>query len=116
MTVEDFTSLDLPVDASNQLYVESGLEWLQANTTLEFDLADVETIKSLPASARLFLVKYCEICDRASGVASETVGPMSKTFSTDSIEKQTGSLARQLLKQWLKPNVTFIPCRRRWKQ
>ncbi len=53
MTSDEFRNLDLPVENSDQLYAESGLEWLRDNT-LEVDLADPETIKSLPASARLF--------------------------------------------------------------
>lgn len=114
MTPEEFRWLNLPVEESDQLYVESGLEWLRDNTTLEIDLADVETIKNLPGSARLFLVKYCELLSRDTGITSETVGPMSQSFSSDSIAKQTANLARQILKPWLKPGVTFIPCRRRW--
>ena len=115
MTLEEFKALTLPVEDSDQLYVESGLEWLQDNTTLEMDLADPETIKQLPASARLFLVKYCEVLNRETGITSETVGPMSQSFSSDSVAKQTANLAKQFLKPWLKPEVMFIPCRRRWR-
>lgn len=115
MTAEEFKGLDLSVPDSAQLYVESGLEWLRDNTTLNVDLADVETIKALPSSARLFLVKFSEICSRDIGVTSEGVGPMSQSFTTDSVAKQTVALARQLLKAWLRSNVQFIPCQRRWR-
>lgn len=114
MTSEEFVSLTLPVEADDQLFVESGLEWLRDNTTLRLDLNDTESIKALPSSARLFLVKFCEICRRDPGIASEGVGPMSQSFTVDSVEKQTTALARQLLKTYLKPNVRFIPCTRRW--
>lgn len=114
MTAEEFKSLGLPVEAEAQLYVESGLEWLQDNTTLNMDLKDLESIKALPSSARLFLVKFCEICTRDIGVTGESVGPMSQNFTTDSVSKQTMALARQLLKTYLKSNVKFIPCARRW--
>lgn len=114
MKAEDFRELKLPVEESFQLYVESGLEWLQDNTTLKFDTTDMESIKSLPSSARLFLVKFCEVCSQDPGVISESVGPMSQSFTTDSVAKQTMALARQLLKAYLKPNVKFIPCARRW--
>lgn len=114
MTTEEFMSLHLPLAVSDQLYVESALEWLKNNTNLEFDMNNIETIKALPSSARLFLVKFCEICNRDMGVSSESVGPMSQSFTTDSLTKQTMSLARQLLKAYLKPNVHFIPCTRRW--
>jgi len=115
MTAEEFKEIDLPVPPSSQLYVESGLEWLRENTTLEFDITDVESIKALPSSARLFLLKFCEICERDTGITSESVGPMSQSFTTDSVTKQTGALARQLLKAWLRSNVQFIPCQRRWR-
>ena len=115
MTLEEFRELNLPVEDSDQLYVESGLEWLRDNTTLEMDLADLEAIKQLPASARLFLVKYCELLNRDMGIISENVGPMTQSFSSDSVTKQAANLAKQILKPWLKPEVTFIPCRRRWR-
>ena len=115
MTAEEFKSLGLPVPDSAQLYVEAGLEWLRDNTTLNADFADMETIKALPSSARLFLVKFCEICERDPGITSESVGPMSQSFTADSVAKQTAALARQLLKAWLRSNVQFIPCQRRWR-
>lgn len=114
MTAEEYKSLGLPVPASAQLYVEAGLEWLQDNTLLEFDITDMESIKALPSSARLFLVKFSEICKRDNGVTGESVGPMSQSFTTDSVSKQTAALGRQLLKHYLKPNVKFLPCKRRW--
>lgn len=115
MTEEEFKSLNLPVPASSRLYVESGLEWLQDHTTLPFCINDIESIKALPSSARLFLVKFCDICGRDIGVTSESVGSMSQSFTTDSIKKQTAALAQQLLQRYLKPNVEFIPCIRRWR-
>ncbi len=114
MTEEEFKDLSLPVPVSSLLYVESGLEWLRDNTNLKFDITDMESIKALPSSARLFLVKFSEICERDIGVTSESVGPMSQSFSADSVASQTSALARQLLKPYLKPTVTFIPCMRRW--
>lgn len=115
MMAEEFKGLGLPVANSDQLYVESGLEWLRDNTKLEIDLTDTESIKALPPSARLFLVKFCEVCGRDAGVTGESVGPMSQSFTTDSVAKQTAALARQLLRPYLKPNVEFIPCSRRWR-
>lgn len=115
MTAEEFKGLGLPVPESARLYVEAGLEWLRDNTVLEFDMDNMESIKALPSSARLFLVKFCELCERDNGVTGESVGPMSQSFTTDPVSKQTATLARQLLRPYLKPNVTFIPCKRRWR-
>lgn len=114
MTAEEFISLHLPMEAAAQLYAESGLEWLRDNTTLNLDLADMESLKVLPAAARLFLVKFCEVSEKDVSVASEGVGPLSHSFSTADSASQINSLARQLLKPYLKPTVTFIPCMRRW--
>lgn len=115
MTAKEFEGLGLPLQAPSQMLVESGLEWLRDNTTLEFDIMDMESVKALPSSARLFLVKFSEICSRDTGVTGESIGPMSQDFTTDSVERQTMSLARQLLKAYLKPGVKFIPCKRRWR-
>lgn len=115
MTAEEFASLNLPVPASSQLYVEAGLEWLRDNTTLNLDPVDIESVKALPSSARLFLVKFCEVCSQDIRVTGESVGPMSQSFTTDSVSRQTAALARQLLKAWLKSDVRFLPCTRRWR-
>lgn len=115
MTTEEFKSLALPLDADEQLYAESGIEWLRDNTTLEFDIADMESIKALPAAARLFLVKFCEVSEKDVSVASEGVGPLSQSFTSTDVAGQVKSLARQLLRPYLKPGVVFIPCTRRWR-
>lgn len=114
MTAEEFKSLGLPVEADKQLYAESGLEWLRDNTTLEIDLTDAESLKALPAAARLFIVKFCEVSEKDISVAGESLGPLSQSFSTADSARQINSLARQLLKPYMKTNVTFIPCKRRW--
>lgn len=114
MTAEELKELGLPIKESDKLYVESALEWLYDNTTLAFALDDIESIKALPSGAKLFLVKFCEIGNRKIGVTSETVGPMSRNFSSAASDKLILNLARQFLKSYLKPNVTFIPCQRRW--
>lgn len=114
MTAEEFKSLGLLVESDAQLYIEAGLEWLRDNTTLEVDITDMESIKALPSSARLFLVKFCEIYSRDIGITSESVGSMSQSFTSESMAGRTLDLARQLLKAWLKPGVRFIPCQRRW--
>ena len=77
------------------------------NTTLEVDLADPETIKSLPASARIFLVKYCELLGRDLGVTSETVGPMSQSFSSDSVSKQTADTRKADFKTMVETRGDF---------
>lgn len=114
MTIDEFKSLGLPVEDSAQLYVEAGLEWLRDNTTLKLNITDMESIKALPSSARLFLVRFSELSAQDINVASETMGPMSQSFVTGNWSARVGDLAKQLLKPYLKPNVRFIPCPQRW--
>lgn len=117
MTLDQMIQLGLPVENSeaNLMMVNAGIDWLGENTTLEVTEYDFGKIKSLPSSAKLFLCKFCEVYQRDPGIASETVGPMSQSFVTDSTAQQITALARQLLKPWLKSGVQFIPCRRRWR-
>lgn len=117
MTLDQMMGLGLPIECNegNLMMVNAGIAWLGENTTLEVTEYDYGKIRSLPSSARLFLCKFCEVYSREAGVASEGVGPMSQAFTTDSVEKQVMALARQLLGLYLKPNVRFIPCTRRWR-
>lgn len=116
MTMDELMYLGLPIQNSEMslLYVNSALNWLADNTTLEVAEDDFEKINALPSSAKLFLVKFCEVSGRDVSVTSETVGPMSQSFSSTGSDRLIMNLARQLLKAYLKPNVTFIPCKRRW--
>lgn len=116
MTMDELMELKLPVpnNEMNLLFVNSALNWLADNTTLDVTENDFEKINALPSSAKLFLVKFCEVAERSAGVASETVGPMSQSFSGTGSDQLVMGLARQLLKAYLEPNVKFIPCRRRW--
>lgn len=115
MTKTAFLALGLPVLESDQLYVESGLEWLQNNTTLKFTVEDVDSLKNLPSAAKLFLAKFCEVAKRDVTLASETVGPLSKSYANTGYDRQVFLLARQLLRAYLLPSVQFIPCERRWR-
>ncbi len=117
MTIDQMAELGLPIECTpeNLMMVNAGVGWLGENTTLEVTEYDFGRIKSLPSGVKLFLCRFCGLCSREPGVTSEGAGPMSQSFSTDSIEKQTMDLARQLLRPYLKPNVRFIPCTRRWR-
>ncbi len=115
MTKAALQALGLPLQESDQLYIESGLEWLQNHTTLEFTMEDVDSLENLPSAAKLFLVKFCEVAKRDVTVSSETVGPLSKSYTNTGSDRQVFSLARQLLREYLLPSVRFIPCERRWR-
>lgn len=116
MTMEELSCLGLPIPGNelNLLYVNSALDWLAGHTTLDVAGDDFGKVAALPSCAKLFLVKFCEVSGRDVSVASEAVGPMSQSFSSAGSDKLVMGLARQLLKAYLKPNVQFIPCKRRW--
>lgn len=116
MTMDELVRLGLPVQNSeeNLLYINSALNWLSDHTTLEVSESDYETVASLPSGAKLFLVKFCEVSGKDISVASETVGPMAQSFSGMGSDRLVMNLARQLVRTYLKPNVRFIPCKRRW--
>ena len=81
MTEEQVRNLNLgftSVDARTVLMVESAIEWVNTNTTLNLSLGDQAT--GLPASVKLFINKYVEIMDRSAGVSSESVGGLSQSF------------------------------------
>ena len=97
------------------LLAEAALEWMREHTTLEFDKADPESIKALPACAKLFVVKHAEIMRRASGMISQSIEGMSMTFdSSGDVNDSVMALAKTLLSGYLKSQVRFFPAQRRW--
>lgn len=117
MTLEELQQLELPIKANSKtlLYINSTLEWLEEHTTLEFDKNSIESVQALPANAKLFLVKCTEIISRNEDVTSESIAGMSKSYSEKSVETLMLNSAKQLLRKYLKPNVKYYPCRRRWR-
>lgn len=114
MTVSELTALGLPLDMEDgvtALAVESGLKWIEQNTTFPMDLT-----KDLPASVKLFLVKYVELFANDCTVSSESLGGMSQSFSYGT---QFAYLLRQyasdLLSEWFKGGGSFTPATSRWK-
>lgn len=119
MDVEQVKSLNLgidPVDARTVLIIESGLEWILNNTTLEFDITNIEEIKALPSSVKLFLIKFLDVNDISAGVASESIESLSQSFKTDRTEDLIWDYAYQLLYPYLKSRVRFVAAEKRWKE
>ncbi len=113
---EELKELELNLSEQDKLYLESALEWLKENTTLDFEITKIESIKALPSGAKLFLVKYCEISKRDITISSESVGgTLSQSFFDKDGNKSIESYARQMLRKYLKPTVTFYSCFKRWK-
>lgn len=118
MTKEEWQTVGIPlaqVDETTVLYLESGLEWLLYNTTLEFEQNNVEQIAALPSSVKLFLLQFIELSEKNSQVISESINGLSQSFSTKSKQVLIKELANELLKPILKSNVKFYPCKSRWR-
>lgn len=110
------------VSANDGLYFFSVIDWLRQNTDFAFSDDVVESdIVSLPASAKLFIVKYIQMLKNGildgSNVTSESIGGMSKSYGTtaEGLNK-LWLLARQLLgKHFLGGWVTNIGTYSRWQ-
>lgn len=107
--------LNLPSDAQTLLMVESGLQWVLDNTTLEFDINNEGQLKAVPAQVRLFVLKFVETMSISAGVASESIEGLSQSFSTGDKAALLWDIAASLLGKWLVSPVKFIPAQRRWE-
>lgn len=112
ITLEQFKELGIAV--SNELIGNAALEYIADNTNLTVDLEDVETVKALPFSARLFVQKYGEVASASSTVASESIEGLSLSFKQGDKADIINDLANTYLNKWLKGKITFIPATRRW--
>jgi hypothetical protein len=118
MTSQQIELLQLGIPKANDrvtLIVESGLEWVKENTTLDFDITKDEDLKALPSCVRLFLMKFYEINGVTAGVASESIEGLSQSFRSDSADSLIWSLAEELLGSYLKSRVRFVTAQNRWE-
>lgn len=118
MTVEELQTLGIPLASYadiDVLYVESALDWILQNTTLQFDKSDLEAIKSLPAGAKLFIVKYREIMAYSAGTTSESVDGLSQSFSDAIKGAKLREYASELMGEYIS-QIRFTPARKRWDE
>ena len=104
-----------PIDDRNCLIVESAIEWIKTNTTLEFDIENEENLKALPSCVRLFIVKFFDVNMLSVGVASESIEDMSQSFDTGGKTAMIWQFAGELLYPYLKSRVRFVAAAKRWK-
>ena len=118
MTIEELESLNLPIEANVEtvLYIEAAIDWLIANTTLEIDKADiVPSVAGLPAGAKLLLTRYYDVmATGGNGIASESIGGMSQSFTTDSKSSLLWQLASELISPYIKGQVHSVPNVSKW--
>lgn len=119
MTKEQAASLNLgiePINAKTCLIIESALNWVLNNTTLKFDINDIEKLKALPPQVRLFVCEYNEVMSISAGVLSENIEGLSQSFKSDSKKAQIWEIAESLFPDdWLVSPVGFVPATNRWQ-
>lgn len=105
----------LPIDTNNAetaVMVEAALDWVERNTTLV-----INRESELPSNVKLFVVKFCDLMGQTAGVASESLGGMSQSFSVSA--GGTGlllsDLAKQLFGSAYKGRNRFVSAVNRWK-
>lgn len=117
MTAQQIDLLHLgiaPIDDRAILIVESGLEWVKNNTTLEFDMNKDEDLTALPSAVKLFLVKFFDVQMMNTGVTSQSIEGLSMSFDTGDKSAMIWQFATELLSPYLKCGISFIPAQRRW--
>lgn len=118
MKAEELIAAGIPLSGNNamdQLRAEAALDWMAESTTLTFDKADAESIKALPACAKLFVVKFCETMRLKSGVTSQSIEGMSQSFDVSGgTDDLIMALAKSLLGNYLKSQVKVFQAKRRW--
>ena len=112
ITLEQFKENGIAV--SKELEGNAALEYIARNTTLTVDLEDVETVKALPFSAKLFVQKYEEVVSTSSTIAGESIEGLSLTFKQGNKADMINDLANTYLDEWLKGKITFVPATKRW--
>lgn len=118
MTIEELKTLGIPLaryEEIDVLYVESALQWIKDNTTLEFDLSNPETITALPSGAKLFVVKFRELMNLPIGVTSESVDGLSQSFTDATKKSELLEWAYELLGSYMKSGISFVPAQPRWE-
>ena len=103
-----------PIDDRVILIVESALDWIKENTTLEFDTSSDEDLKALPSCVRLFIVKFFDVQMLSVGVASESIEGLSQSFDTGDKSAMIWQLANELLAPYLKSRVRFVTATKKW--
>lgn len=105
---------NLPLDINDSetaIMVDAALNWVTENTTLKID-PDNE----LPSNVKLFVIKYCDLLAPTLGVASESLGGMSQSFSiSGGAGFLLADLASQLFGEAYKGRNRFVTAQNRWK-
>lgn len=113
MTANDFIRAGIPIDDTSTalLCAESAIDWIELNTIIDVDRTN---LSSLPAGAKMFIVKYGEIMSNNATVASESLGGMSQSYNTAARNSLLYDTALSLLENYMKSLVEFTASQSRW--
>lgn len=117
MTAEQVQNLNLgiaPIGTREVIIVESALEWIKDNTTLDFDMNNDDDLKALKSCVKLFVVKFFDINMLSAGVASESIEGLSLSYDNSNKSALIWQFAEELLTPYLKPRVRFVTAQRKW--
>lgn len=112
LTKEQIETLGLGIEINDKavLNVNAAFEFITDNTTI-----DTTEIENLPACARLFMVKFCEISEMRTGVVSESIEGLSQSFSSGSQTALIWDTAYDLFGDKMKSRIKFVAAERKWK-
>ena len=113
ITAEQFKEIEIPVKSS--IIGNAALEWLEKNTSLEINIEDIESLKALPFSAKLFILKFDEIMRSSSIVSSQSIEGLSQSFNQANRGALLWQMAEELLSDYLVGRVRFVASTRKWK-
>lgn len=104
MDAKDLAEAGIYVGDDNEslLRAEAALDFINENTTLTADFYDMESLRKLPAAAKLFITKFGDILARQHGITSESLGGMSQSFGYTDYYDELWDLLDSLLEPWLK--------------
>lgn len=112
LTNKQIESLNIGInteDPTAVLQAQAAIEWLADHTKI-----NTTQIEKLPACAKLFIVKFCEINNLQSGVASESIEGLSQSFNTSDKESMLWDIANTLLGSYLISRVRFVVAQDKW--
>jgi hypothetical protein len=117
MTIDEIKEIGLPIEnlsLTDVLIVESAFEWILRNTSLGFEITNIEELKSLPSCVKLFVIKFHDVMTMQTGVASESIEGLSQSFSTGQNDVLIEQFANELLGDYMKSGAVFFMAQNRW--
>ena len=86
-------NLNLPTDPETLVLVESALNWIDQNTSVKVDKT---TLSNNSAGVQLFMLKYIGVMQLPDGIASESAGGLSQSFSNVEKDSMLLQIARSI--------------------